>query len=130
MLYKDSQGNVKLKLFFQEGIVTQVRVYLEDDNPEVSEKVLIISNTHFKSFKHISLKKKYRENGAEITEYYIDNILQSRFITKKSLLKKEVLGIGLNEKIFYKEIECYDKSGDIVNRHATVYNADGTLTMG
>lgn len=130
MEFVDYLGNKKMTLFFEDGIVYQVRIYLEDDDPNIFDKKLIVSTKQFKLRKFITYKKCYENNGQGITEYYTNNSLDSKFIVQRGLNKKTTLGFSSCGDLFYKEWIQYLDSGEIKNKSSMVYNLDGTITMG
>lgn len=129
MDFFDLDGNKKMTLIFDREVVSQVILYLKDSNPEILDKKLIISNKHFKENEILSYRKCYNDEENQITEYYINELLDSKFITKHNLSKKTTLGLGADGKLFYEKIVKYNGVGNIISISSIVYNMDGSVTL-
>jgi hypothetical protein len=105
--------------------VDQIRIHLDDDDPEVTNKTLIINKGVFNKPVFLSYEKHCIRNGKEVIEYYEDDVLISYYETIKVNKIHTVEGFGPDGTLFSREIKYFDNSNHYKS-DIMIHNADGT----
>jgi len=105
--------------------VNQIRIQLEDDDPQIKNKILIISKGVFLNPVILSYEKHFIRNGKEVVEYYEDDVLDSYFESNKEDNIQIIEGFGSDGTLFSREIKHFNKSKHFKS-DIMIHNADGT----
>lgn len=118
----------KIKFFYDDGQISQIRLLLEDSNSQVLNKKLIISKTHFKDFVTLFYEKHFYQDDKKIIEYYSNNEMDSYFEIEKTADYRISKGFSPQGKMFSREKIEYNNQGKAITEEQLIYNADGTKT--
>lgn len=124
----DSENRENIEFFYDDGKISQIRFHIQDSNPQIFNKKLIISKSHFKELVTLFHEKHFYQNDQKIIEYYTNNVLDSYFVTEKTIDYKITKGFSPDGKMFSREKIEFDNQGKPITEEQLIYNADGTTT--
>ena len=125
--FVDSRGELKMTLLFDEGRVSQVRLYLQSLDPSVYDKMLIYSDKHFKDRITLFYNKRFIRNNRHVTEYYINGQLtdySEEYLEGNATITKCFDRNGIE---FSHNVTLKDNYGNEILRHLKIENADGSI---
>ena len=116
------------ELFYDdEGQVTQFRLYLKDNDPEIRKKVLIISVKTFTEPIFLSYEKHKKKGDKKIIEYYYNDSLDI-YSETTSIHAIEVTRFFTAEGFLFSIDKTYfDTSGKVKSAYRYLQNDDGKL---
>jgi hypothetical protein len=123
-----SENKDNVEFFHDDGEITQIRFNLTESNPQILNKKLIISKSHFKNFVTLFHERHFNKNGRKIIEYFSDNVLDFYFVTEKTMDYRITEGFSPDGKMFSREKIEFDNQGKPITEEQLIYNADGTKT--
>jgi len=123
-----SENKENIEFFYDDGAITQIRLYLKDSNPQIRNKKLIISKSHFKDFVTLFHERHFNQDDKKIVEYYSNNVMDSYFVTEKTTDCKITRGFSPDGKMFSREKIEFNNQGKPITEEQLIYNADGTKT--
>jgi hypothetical protein len=118
------------QFFYNDGKPTQIRICLEDKDPLIKNKMLIIATREFTVPILLVYEKHFNRNKKKVVEYYTNDTLETFFETEVTsdgtLIEK---GYGSDgELFFYRKYSSYDNYE--INHDEWVLNIDGSRTEG
>lgn len=122
------ENKENIEFFYDDGEITQIRFHLKDSNPQIRNKKLIVSKSHFKDFVSLFHERHFNKDDQKIIEYYSNNVLDSYFVTEKTTDYKITRGFSPDGKMFSQEKIEFDNQGKPITEEQLIYNADGTTT--
>ena len=116
------------ELFYDdEGHVSQLRLHLKDEDPEIKNKCICVSKIHFKELVTLFYQRHKTEGDKKIIEYYYNDSLDiysetttihsievTRFFTAQGFL-------------FSIEKTYFDTSGNLKSAYCYLQNDEGRL---
>lgn len=109
--YDKLTDRMVMRYLYDEGEITQKAIFLEDEDDKISNKKLVLCN-HQPDRKNkwgLFYDKAYVKNGNLYKEYYINDELDSYFITEKTNKKTEESGYCAKGEIFATTIYYYNR---------------------
>lgn len=114
--YKDGNNEDRMKLFFENEKVTQVRIFMKNTLSDIKNAFYVISDKHFKKKKLLFYEKHYTRNKKLVKEYYTDGAMDYYFETETD--KSQILTKGYSSKgdLFSIEKITIDNRGNPVKK--------------
>ena len=116
------------ELFYDDkGQVTQIRLYLKDEDPEIRKKMLIISVKTFKETIFLSYEKHKTKGDKKIIEYYYNDCLDT-YTETTTIHTIEVTRFFTAEGFLFSIDKTYlDTSGKVISAYRYLQNDEGRL---
>ena len=116
------------ELFYDdEGQVTQLRLHLKDDDPEIRKKILFISVKTFTEPVFLLYEKHKTEGDKKIIEYYYNDNLDTYTETTKINSIEVTRFFNANGLMFSIDKTYFDTSGKIKCAQRYLQNDEGKL---
>ncbi len=104
----------------------QFRFYLEDSDPEVKNKLLIVSRGYFTVPVQLFYDRHFKRGNKEVLEKYLNGALTSYFVTEPVKHFFVTKGYGADGGLFtIRKFEI--ENGREVRERIIVYNSDGGI---
>ena len=115
------------KIFYDEGKISQIRFFLEDDDEQVKNKMLILSKKHFKDKVSLQYEKHFFRDGKKVIESYYNDELHSIF--EITSLKNRIItkGYSKDKILFSSEVIHTNSEGRPITEEQYIKLADGSV---
>ena len=125
----DSETDTKtMEWLYEDGEIFQIRIFLNDPDKTVKNKMLIFNKRPFIRRVVNSHERHFQRDGKDVVEYYSEDELWMYSETERKGQLEICKCYGDDGEMFSREIIEYDKDGNEISEESLVYNADGTKT--
>ena len=124
--YDSKTDKRTLELVYMDGKIYLIRIYLDDIDKEIKNKILLFNKKLSEVF--LCYEKHFQRNGKEVIEEYLNDELGTYYETEHLKNSKITKGFSASGDMFFREIIEYDKEGNEISEESLVYNDDGTKT--
>lgn len=104
--YCDDNSVTRLELVYDEGKITQLRFYLDDEDETISDKKLYVDPKRFKGGYSFSYVRRSENDGIKRTEYYQDDVMTNYSLEERTLEYK-LTRIYTVDDILYDETKIF-----------------------
>ncbi len=118
-----------MELYYEDGVVTQMRIHLADADETVKNKTLIISKTHFKENVHLSYERHFTRNEREVVEEYSNDEMAFYFETERKDGFEICTGFYPDGSLFFVEKTSYNSLGKAISRDNYIHCENGTVSF-
>lgn len=109
--YLDDNSRTKMEMVYDEGKITQIRFYLDDEDETISDKKLYVDHKRFKDGYAFSYVRRSTENGIKRVEHY-DNDIMTSYSLEERTPEYKLTQIFTAEGVLFDESKVfYNKNG-------------------
>lgn len=129
-IYCDANTDEKIwEIYYEDGVVTQMRIHLDDDDKSLKNKTLIISKTHFKENVHLSYERHFIRNGRDVVEEFTNDEMSFYFETERVDNFEICCGFSPEGQLFSVTKTEFDQSGKPIQLDDYVHCDDGSVSF-